>query len=217
MEEIYNVTALAQEIKDAGQTYFDIISEKTTYRLENFPEDQSENLFIPFNQVSANPNYVQDSTTTKITFAEMIPHLYSSTTDMDSDATDAQTIKTNSNNYYTLIKNTDTSEHDYGIPTNALQGGFFAILFNVVEGTTTREEVTISMKTPSTSSTPFTLYPNGVGIFISISAPGNLLLSNSPTSTTQQSHKEMKIRIPFVASHSVSLSPDMFDTSILNL
>ena len=217
MEEIYDVTALSKEIANAGQTYFDIISEKATFRLENFPEDQSGNLFVPFNQVSANPTYVQDSTTAKITFAEMIPHLYSSTSDMDSDATDAQTIKTNSNIYYALIKNTDTSEHDYGIPTNALQGGFFAILFNVVEGTTTREEVTISMKTPSSNQTPITLYPNGVGIFISITAPGALLLSNSPTTTTQQTYKEMKIAIPFVAQEGVNFSLDMFDTSILNL
>lgn len=217
MEEIYDVTALSKEIADAGQTYFDIISEKATFRLENFPEDQSGNLFVPFNQVSANPTYVQDSTTAKITFAEMIPHLYSSTTDMDSDATDAQTIKTNSNIYYALIKNTDTSVHDYGIPTNALQGGFFAILFNVIEGTTTREEVTISMKTPSSNQTPITLYPNGVGIFISITAPGALLLSNSPTTTTQQPYKEMKIAIPFVAQEGVNFSLDMFDTSILNL
>ena len=217
MEEIYDVTALAKEIADAGQTYFDIIGEKTTYRLENFPEDQSGNLFVPFNQVSANPTYVQDSTTAKITFAEMIPHLYSSTTDMDSDATDAQTIKTNPNIYYALIKNTDTSEHDYGIPTNALQGGVFAILFNVIEGTTTREQVTVSMKTTSTSNTPFTLYPNGVGIFISISSPGTLLLSNSSTNTTQQSYKEMKTKIPFSEQYEVSFPLDMFDPSITNL
>ncbi|EDR26932.1 hypothetical protein EDI_113890 [Entamoeba dispar SAW760] len=146
----------------------------------------------------------------------MIPHLYSSTTDMDSDAVDAQTIKTNSNIYYALIKNADTSEHDYGIPTNALQGGFFAILFKVTEGTTNMEKVSITMKTPSQESTPITLYPNSHGIFISISSPGNLLLSNTNTSTSQQ-YKELKLNIPFESGNSIYLSLDMFDPSIINI
>lgn len=67
MEEIYDVTALAREITDAGQTYFDIISEKTTYRLENFGNPNPQYNFIKFNGVAL----TADNTTTNIT--QIIP------------------------------------------------------------------------------------------------------------------------------------------------
>ena len=210
MEEIYNVTSLAQEIKDAGQTYFDIISEKTTYRLENFPPtDTSVRKIDTF---TFTDRYGDNPVTETILFSQIAQHRY-----FVDDTPTADNLKSNAyitpgGTYCMLIHNNSTSSLSIPPPTDA--PGTDQLIIRLDNNTTT---VPITSRKTSTSvvSQPPVAGGGDTLIIIPPTNRTNVHFMNTPP------QENMKIRLgcsigDITSTYSLfSFSVQMFDLSTL--
>lgn len=207
MEEIYDVTALARELSQTKQTYFDIIAEKTTYRLENFGNPNPQYNFIKFNGVAITANKTTTSITQIIPFSTIATYRQFLAGALENaDAYGALMQDITSQIHIGLFHNNSEANITPEIPSSKGSQIVFQILINpssdlipIYEGT----------------YTTFTAIPPGCDLLIvaSSSTSVNILrLTNKGDSTNQPSGDQELQLIVDSKSHS---NPPFANTTFL--
>ena len=144
MEEIYDITTLSKEITDAGQTYFDIIGEKTTYRLENFP--QTDASIRKLNEIKIT-DYYNDTKTETCTFSTIAPKRQFITSSPTAEELKQNAYISTEGTMYILLHNSSDSTITLPKPTDAPDDTFNFIKFE----TTTQRTYIYTGKFPSST------------------------------------------------------------------